>query len=89
MKEKNCARAYLKGECNTCNPYYTDFKGDKWEFSEEFTGRIEAIIVREGCSLIVYDGEYYEGESQNITGIHEVLNITMIDNKNTYFQAFF
>lgn len=72
MKQTSCARAYLKGGCNTCNPYYTDLKGDKPEFPEEFSGQIEAIKVREGCNLIVYDVEFYEGEFHNLTGTHEV-----------------
>jgi hypothetical protein len=73
MRKNSCARAYLfEGGCNSCNPYYTDLKGEAETFPEEFENKVTSIMVKEGCQLTIYDEVDFEGESVNVEGIQQV-----------------
>ncbi len=72
MRMSSCARAYVKSDCNTCNGFYTDLKGSKPIFADEFQGQVLSLIVRPGCKLTIYDEEDHEGDSNEYQGIVEV-----------------
>jgi hypothetical protein len=73
MRKNSCARAYLfEGGCNSCNPYYTDLKGEEESFPEEFENKVTSIMVREGCQLTIHDELGFGGESVTVEGIQQV-----------------
>ncbi|ODM96910.1 Reticulocyte-binding protein 2 a, partial [Orchesella cincta] len=63
-----CARAYLEpGGCNVCDAKYMELEGSNSRFPEERRDKIGSLQIRSGCSIIVYEEEDFEGDSENIS----------------------